>query len=140
MTRWLLIASVALNIFLLSFIIGDFARPIRAAQGLSELGSHYPDAIRRDLRSGFLADRRAFQQELAVFNETRAELFAVMRAPEFDRDRAQALMAEVRVQTTKLQMRLQTLTLAAVEAATPETRALIETPQLGGRALGFGED
>lgn len=140
MSRWLLIASVALNIFLLGFIIGDFARPIRAAQSLGALASHYPDEIREDLRANVIADRVELREGLRAFNAVRAELFDAMREPEFDRARIEALMAQVRVETTNMQARLQAATLAAVEAASPEVRAEIGTPQLGDRMVGFGED
>lgn len=136
MARWGLVASVALNIFLLSFIIGDFARPIRAAQGLADLGSHYPDQIRRDIRRNVFAERRAFSTGLQEFNAVRAELFEAMRAPEFDRARVEALMAQVRMQTTSMQTVLQAATLDAVEAAPADVRARIETPVLGDRMEG----
>ncbi|MEM7753620.1 MAG: periplasmic heavy metal sensor [Pseudomonadota bacterium] len=137
MIRGLLIASAALNIFLLSFITGDFSRPVRAAQSLSGLASHYPDEIRQDLRANVIAERRALGQGLRAFNAVRAELFEAMRAPEFNRAQVQALMAEVRVETTKLQALLQAATLAAVEAAPADMRAKIGTPQLGDRMIGF---
>ncbi len=140
MTRGFLIASAALNVFLLGFIIGDFARPIRAAQSLGELASHYPDDIRQALRANVVSDRRELRDGLRSFNAVRADLFEAMRAPEFDRARVEALMAQVRAETTNLQMRLQAATLAAVAAAPPEVRAEIGTPQLGDRLVGFGRD
>lgn len=129
----LFLVSLALNVFLIGFIIGDFARPIRAVQSLGELSSHYPEAIQRELRANVHADRRVLAADFRAFNALRAELFAVMRAPEFDSERVRALMAEVRVQTTALQLRLQEATFAAVSAAPPATRAEIETPVVGQR-------
>lgn len=140
MNRFMLLASLALNIFLIAFIIGDFARPMRAAQSLSDLASHYPDDIRRDLRANVIADRRALRAGLSQFNAVRAELFEAMRQPQFDRARVEALMAQVREETSRVQGLLQAATLAAVEAAPPAVRAEIGTPQLGGRMMGFGED
>lgn len=137
MRRLVLIGSLVLNALLLGFILGDLARPIRAAQSLSELASHYPDDIRRDIRANVIAERTELQRGLAAFNATRAELFAAMRAPEFDRDRIEALMAEVRAHTTSVQQNLQAATLEAVAGASPEVRAEIKTPVLGERFLGW---
>lgn len=139
MSRWSLVASVALNVFLLGFIIGDFARPLRTAQGLAELGSHYPDEVRRAIRAEMIAGRRDFRASIEEFNAVRAELFEAMRAPEFDRAKAEALMAEVRAKTIALQAQLQRATLAAVSAAPAEVRAKIDTPQLGDR-MGFADN
>lgn len=140
MTRWVFIASVALNIFLVGFVIGDFARPIRAAQSLGELAAHYPVEIREELRANAIANRAELREGLRAFNAVRAELFEAMRAPEFDRARVEALMAEVRTETANMQARLQAATLAAVEAAPAEVRAEIGTPQLGDRLVGFGRE
>lgn len=140
MRPWALIASVALNVFLLGFILGDFARPIRAAQSLGDLAAHYPDTIRDEIRANIVADRSELQAALAAFNATRAELFAAMREPELDRAQVEALMGRVREETTKMQTRLQAAVLAAVANAPAELRAEIGTPQLGDRAVGFGWD
>ena len=137
MRPWALIASVALNVFLLGFILGDFARPIRAAQSLGDLAAHYPDTIRDEIRANIVADRSELQAALAAFNATRAELFAAMREPELDRAQVEALMGRVREETTKMQARLQAAVLAAAANAPAEVRADIGTPQLGDRMIGF---
>lgn len=137
MRRAVLIGSLVLNALLLGFILGDLARPIRAAQSLSELASHYPDAIRADIRANVIAERTTLTEGLRAFNQTRAELFAAMRADAFDRARVEALMADVRRHTTSVQAQLQAATLDAVSVAEPAVRAEIGTPVLGDRFLGW---
>lgn len=140
MQRGLLIASILLNALLLGFIIGDFARPIREAQGLGDLSAHYPQEIRRDLRANLIADRVRLRRGLQNFNAVRSELFEAMRAPEFDRARVESLMMEVRAETTAIQERLQAATLDAVEEAPAGMRARIGMPIVRNRLIGIGRE
>jgi uncharacterized membrane protein len=131
MVRVALVVSLVLNALLLGFIVGDFARPIRTAQGLGEYSAHYPDEIRRDLRRAVFADRRALLADFRAFRTARTDLMAEMRAPEPDRARIEALMAEVRRLTTEVQGRLQAITRDAVLSQPPEVRARIGDPVRG---------
>lgn len=139
MRRVLLIGSLVLNALLIGFVIGDLARPIRAAQSLGDYATHYPESIRTDLRANVIADRRDLIAGFRAFRDARAALFEAMRAPEFDRERVAAAMAAVRVETTAMQTLLQAATLDAVEAASPAERADIQTPSSGRRMFGLND-
>lgn len=128
MVRVALAVSLVLNALLIGFIVGDFARPIRTAQGLSQYSAQYPDEIRRDLRRAIFADRRELLADFRAFRTARTDLMAEMRASEPDRAKIEALMAEVRRLTTEVQGRLQAITLEAVLSQPAEVRARIGDP------------
>ncbi|MFQ6547571.1 hypothetical protein AADZ90_006400 [Aestuariibius sp. 2305UL40-4] len=128
MRIWLVL-SLVLNGLLIGFIAGDLSRPIDVARTLGSFSAHYPDEIRRDIRSGIWEERQIIMEELAELNSTRTELFTRMRLPETDRTSLEGLMAEVRQRTTALQERFQILTLDAVMAVPPDVRQRIEIPR-----------
>lgn len=127
--------SLLLNALLVGFILGDLARPVRGTQALAEMGRHYPDEIRAELRANLRSERADLVRGLRAFDTTRAEMFAEMRKPDADRARIEALMADIRQITGEVQAALQRHTLDAVMSQPADVRARIETPRITPRLL-----
>lgn len=150
MTRnhWLtiaLLASLALNLFALSFLAGSWAGRWRGGDGaIATLMERvpYPAPIRRAILAELRADPGPLLDAFRTLRAARAAMFDAQRAAELDRAELEARAEDVRGATDRLQALVQAAIVRALEKATPEDRAAIREPAaLGDLGMfGLGED
>lgn len=109
--RWLLVASLAVNLFVLALAIGAAWRvggpgePRFRAQAVP--GSAYARALapedRRAIRDGMFADRDAFRREIRSQRAAQARLLDALRAEPFD---PEAIRVHIATQTEAANARL----------------------------------
>ena len=134
--RWLLIASLALNLFFIG-TVGALAlrhyvlaaqpaateRPRTAAARIERLAAPLPPADAEKLRATFRARASEAEDARAALNRAFERIQAALRNEPFDPAQLRAALAEVRATRPAYELVMQEIYLAAAGAMSPEGRA-----------------
>jgi uncharacterized membrane protein len=135
-SRWLLVGSLALNLFFVG-TIGALAvrhyvmaapqaateRPRTAAARIEHLAAPLPAADAERLRAAFRAREAAAEGARDTLNRAFERMQAVLRAQPFDPAQLRATLADVRTARPPYEQVMQEIYLAAATAMSPEGRA-----------------
>ena len=135
-SRWLLIGSLALNLFFIG-TIGALAlrhyvvpaqqaateRPRTAAARIERLAAPLPAADAEKLRAAFRAREAAAESAREALNRAFERMQAALRAQPFDAAQLRAAMAEVRAARPVYEQVMQEICCAAAAEMSPEGRA-----------------
>ena len=135
-SRWLLIGSLALNLFFIG-TIGSLAvrhyvmsaqpaateRPRTAAARIERLAAPLPPADAEKLRATFRPRAAESEEARAALNRAFERIQAALRKEPFDPAQLRAALAEVRTTRTAYELVMQEIYLAAAGAMSPEGRA-----------------
>lgn len=135
-SRWLLVGSLALNLFFIG-TIGALAvrhyvvapqpaameRPRTAAGRIERLAAPLPAADAEKLRAAFKAREGAAEGQREALNRAFERLQAAMRAQLFDPAQLRTALAEVRSARVPYEQTMQEIYLAAAGAMSAEGRA-----------------
>ncbi len=140
--RWLLVASLGLNLLLLGLAAGAVLRgpPDRFGAGpaLGYYAHALPDPYRRDLGRELRASRGDWAPTRDALRDQRLAFAAALTADPYDQDRVEALLAEEQTFASSLGARARNLLAAQIARMDPEARAafaerLRERPRHPGR-------
>ena len=135
-SRWLLIGSLALNLFFIG-TIGSLAvrhyvmaaqpaateRPRTAAARIERLAAPLPPADAEKLRATFRPRAAEAEEARAALNRAFERIQAALRKEPFDPAQLRAALAEVRTTRPAYELVMQEIYLAAAGAMSPEGRA-----------------
>ena len=135
-SRWLLVGSLALNLFFVG-TIGALAvrlyvmpapqaaaeRPRTAAARIERLAAPLPAADAEKLRTAFRAREAAAESARDTLNRAFERMQAALRAQPFDPAQLRAALADVRTTRPAYEQVMQEIYLAAATAMSPEGRA-----------------
>jgi uncharacterized membrane protein len=135
-SRWLLIGSLALNLFFIG-TIGSLAvrhyvmaappaateRPRTAAARIERLAAPLPPADAEKLRATFRPRAAESEEARAALNRAFERIQAALRKEPFDPAQLRAALAEVRTTRPAYELVMQEIYLAAAGAMSPEGRA-----------------
>jgi uncharacterized membrane protein len=135
-SRWLLIGSLALNLFFIG-TIGALAvrhyvmpaqpaateRPRTAASRIERLAAPLPPADADTLRATFRPRASEAEEARAALNRAFERVQAALRNEPFDPVQLRAALAEVRTTRPAYELAMQEIYLAAAGAMSPEGRA-----------------
>jgi uncharacterized membrane protein len=135
-SRWLLIGSLALNLFFIG-TIGSLAvrhyvmsaqpaaseRPRTAAARIERLAAPLPPADAEKLRATFRPRAAEAEEARAALNRAFERIQAALRKEPFDPAQLRAALAEVRATRPVYELAMQEIYLAAAGAMSPEGRA-----------------
>jgi uncharacterized membrane protein len=142
-SRWLLVGSLALNLFFVG-TIGALAvrhyvmpapqaaaeRPRTAAARIERLAAPLPAADAEKLRVAFRAREAAAEGARDTLNRAFERMQAALRAQPFDPAQLRVALADVRAARPPYEQVMQEIYLAAATAMSPEGRArLADGPQ-----------
>ncbi|MEM7471915.1 MAG: periplasmic heavy metal sensor [Pseudomonadota bacterium] len=128
--RWLLVASLAINLLVAGAFIGSYASPKSGKERnqTAEMAvGPYGRAFSKEDRS---AMRASFEQRRGTFRENRAKMRAfaqslaeVVRATPFEGDAVRAILTEQRALQIQMQEAGSTIMIERLEQMSPERRA-----------------
>jgi uncharacterized membrane protein len=135
-SRWLLVGSLALNLFFVG-TIGALAvrhyvmpaaqtaieRPRTAAARIERLAAPLPVADAEKLRTAFRAREAAAEGARDTLNRAFERMQAALRAQPFDPAQLRTALADVRTARPAYELVMQEIYLAAATAMSPEGRA-----------------
>ena len=135
-SRWLLVGSLALNLFFIG-TVGALAvrhyvvapqstateRPRTAAARIERLAAPLPAADAEKLRAAFRAREAAAEGAREALNRAFERIQAALRTQPFDQAQLRAALAEVRAARPVYEQVMQEIYLAAAAAMSPEGRA-----------------
>jgi uncharacterized membrane protein len=135
-SRWLLIGSLALNLFFIGTIAAlavrhTFApvqqaaseRPRTAAARIERLAAPLPAADAEKLRAAFRARAAATESARENLNRAFERMQTVLRAQPFDEAQLRAAMAQVRAARPLYEQAMQDILVAAASEMSPAGRA-----------------
>lgn len=134
--KWLLAASVALNLFLASAMLGATARWFTAGgvaasagaapqRGLRFAADALPEAEKAAFRQQLRDTRRALQPELQTAREGRRELARLLAAPQLDRAAALATAERIRSADLTVRTRIETAVVDFAASLSPASRSAL---------------
>ena len=125
--RWLLVASLGLNLLLLGLAAGAILRGppdrVRAGPALGYYAHALPNPYRRDLGRELRASRGDWAATRDALRDQRLAFAAALTAEPYDQDRVEALLAEEQSFATSLGARARALLAAQIARMDPEARA-----------------
>jgi len=135
-SRWLLIGSLALNLFFIC-TLGSLAvrhyllspqpaaieRPRTAAARIERLAAPLPPADAQTLRATFRTRPSEAEDARAALNRAFERIQAALRTQPFDSARLRAALAEVRTARPVYELVMQEVYLAAASAMSPQGRS-----------------
>jgi uncharacterized membrane protein len=139
--RWLLLASLALNLFLIGLIAALLLRQptpvdVSVAGRIERLATDLPRADGDKLRDAFQSNRAGVEGARASFEETRDAFRAVLRREPFDAAALQEAMARSRAARQEFDAALQGVLARAAAEMSPAGRTALadwRPPHLRGR-------
>jgi uncharacterized membrane protein len=135
-SRWLLVASLALNLFFIGTLVslaarsyvmpsqpGAAERPRTAAARIERLAMPLPGADAEKLRAAFHAREAAAEGARAALNKAYERAQGALRAEPFDSASLRAALAEARAARPAYDQVMQEILLAGATIMSPEGRA-----------------
>ena len=129
-SRWLLLGSLALNLFLIGLMVALVTReppaPDRSPAGrIDGLAAALPAADGAKLRANFAANRASVEGARNKYEDSRDKIRAVLRREPFDTTALRAAMAESRAARQEFDTALQAVMAQAAGEMSPAGRAAL---------------